>query len=71
VVTFQFVGRGYFPWFLGTDQFFQLVMHALFYGAPLGLLFAAAERRRVAIAVFEQRISQQRASREGRGETPD
>ena len=54
VVTFQLVARAYFPWFLGTPQFFQLLMHALFYGVPLGLLFAVAERRRVAIAVFEQ-----------------
>ncbi len=54
-VAFQFVARGYYPWFLGTQQFFQLLMHALFFGLPLGLLFAAAERRRVAIAAFKER----------------
>lgn len=55
LVTFQFLGRGYFPWFLALPQFGQLVLHAVCFGAPLGLLFAAAERRRVAIAAFEQR----------------
>jgi succinate dehydrogenase/fumarate reductase cytochrome b subunit len=57
VVTFQFMGRGYFPWFLELPQFPQLVLHAVFFGAPLGLLFAAAERRRVAIAAFERQES--------------
>ena len=71
LVTFQFVGRGYYPWFLGTAQFFQLVMHALFYGVPLGLLFAMAERRRLAIAIFEQGESEERATRRARGGTPD
>jgi hypothetical protein len=70
-VTFQFAARGYYPWFLETPQFFQLLMHALFFGAPLGLLFAAAERRRVAIAVFEQGAKEERTSRPARGGTPD
>jgi succinate dehydrogenase/fumarate reductase cytochrome b subunit len=55
VLTFQFMGRGYFPWFLEVPQFGQMVLHAVFFGGPLGLLFAAAERRRLAIAAFEQR----------------
>ncbi|HLL00515.1 MAG TPA: hypothetical protein VK539_08025 [Myxococcaceae bacterium] len=55
VLTFQFMGRGYFPWFLQLPQFSQMVMHAVFFGAPLGLLFAAAERRRAAVAAFAQR----------------
>ncbi len=71
VVTFQFIARGYFPWFLQTAQFFQLVMHAVFYGAPLGLLFAAAERRRAAIAVFEQEAAELGPARRPREETPD
>jgi hypothetical protein len=71
VVTFQFVARGYYPWFLGTPQFFQLLMHAVFFGAPLGLLFAAAERRRVAIAVFEQSAREEHTSRQARGGAPD
>jgi hypothetical protein len=63
VVTFQFVARGYYPWFLGVPQFFQLVLHAVFYGLPLGLLFAAAERRRVALAAFEERAFEERTPR--------
>ncbi|HYI02553.1 hypothetical protein [Hyalangium sp.] len=70
-MTFQFVARGYYPWFLETPQFFQLLMHALFFGVPLGLLFAAAERRRVAIAVFAQGAEEERTSRPARGGTPD
>jgi hypothetical protein len=71
VATFQLMGRGYFPWFLETPQFFQVLMHALFFGAPLGLLFAAAERRRVAIAVFEQDASEERTTRQAGGGAPD
>jgi hypothetical protein len=48
LIDFQFVARGYFPWFLeDTPQFLQALMHAAFYGLPLGVLFSAAERRRV------------------------
>jgi hypothetical protein len=36
-----------------------------------GLLFAAAERRRVAIAVFEQHASEERTTRQAGGGTPD
>jgi hypothetical protein len=64
VMTFQFMGRGYFPQFLQLPQFGQMVMHAVFFGAPLGLLFAAAERRRVAIAAFEQRSLEGRSRSE-------
>jgi hypothetical protein len=50
LIDFQFVARGYYPWFIeGVPQFFQAVMHAVFYGLPLGLIFSAAERRRVAL----------------------
>jgi len=71
VVTFQLVARGYYPWFLETPQFFQLLMHALFFGAPLGVLFAAAERRRVALAVFEREAEEEHTSRRARGGAPD
>jgi hypothetical protein len=72
VVTFQFIARGYYPWFQQqTPQFFQLLMHALFFGAPLGWLFAAAERRRVAISAFEHEEGEGRAPRRARGGTPD
>jgi hypothetical protein len=69
-LAFQFTARGYFPWFLETPQFFQLVMHAIFFGLPLGLLFAAAERRRVAIAVFERSLLKERTPQAG-GESRD
>ncbi|ADO76058.1 hypothetical protein [Stigmatella aurantiaca] len=62
-VTFQFVARGHYPWFLSVPQFFQLVLHAVFYGLPLGLLFAMAERRRVALAEFEERTLEERTPR--------
>jgi hypothetical protein len=46
LVSFQFVGRGYYPWFLEVPQFPQIVLHSVFLGLPLGMLFTAAERRR-------------------------
>ncbi|RKH62227.1 hypothetical protein [Corallococcus llansteffanensis] len=46
LVDFQFLARGYFPWFLDAPQFLQIVWHAVFMGLPLALLFTAAERRR-------------------------
>ncbi|HVG57948.1 MAG TPA: hypothetical protein VNA24_05295 [Hyalangium sp.] len=71
-VTFQFIARGYYPWFQQeTPQFFQLIMHALFFGAPLGWLFAVAERRRVALSVFEHDELEKREPRRARGGTPD
>jgi hypothetical protein len=45
MVNFQLIARILYPWFLGTPQFLQAMMHAVFFGLPLGLLFAAAERR--------------------------
>jgi hypothetical protein len=72
LVTFQFVARGYYPWFREqTPQFFQLLMHAVFFGAPLGWLFAVAERRRAAIAAFEHEAEESSAPRRARGGTPD
>lgn len=46
LVNFQIIARIFYPWFLGTPQFLQAMMHALFFGLPLGLMFAALERRR-------------------------
>lgn len=61
-VTFQFIARGYYPWFLHTTaEFFQLLLHSFGFGLPLGLLFATAERRRLAIAAFEQRALEERS----------
>lgn len=57
LIDFQFVARGYFPWFIeGLPQFFQAVMHAVFFGLPLGLIFSAAERRRVALDAERGRV---------------
>jgi hypothetical protein len=60
VVNFQFVARGSYPWFLELHQFPRVLVHAVFFGAPLGLLFAAAERRRAAITVFEEDVREER-----------
>ncbi len=57
LLDFQFVARGYFPWFLErSPQFFQALMHALFFGLPLGFLFSAAERRRVELDAERGRV---------------
>jgi hypothetical protein len=45
LVNFQVIARIAFPWFLMAPQFAQLMLHALFFGLPLGLMYAAAERR--------------------------
>ena len=45
LVNFQLIARVLYPWFLETHQGLQFLLHAAFFGLPLGLLFAAAERR--------------------------
>lgn len=45
LVNFQVIARAFYPWFLTTPQFLQMLMHAVFFGLPLGLMYAAAERR--------------------------
>lgn len=45
LVNFQIVARVLYPWFLGAPQFLQAMMHGLFFGLPLALLYAGAERR--------------------------
>ena len=44
LVNFQIIARIFYPWFLETPQFLQLALHAVTFGLPLGLMFAAAER---------------------------
>jgi hypothetical protein len=44
-VNFQVIARILYPWFLGTPQFLQAMMHALFFGLTLALIYAASERR--------------------------
>lgn len=44
-VNFQIIARIAFPWFLDAPQFLQALMHAAFFGLPLALMYAGAERR--------------------------
>jgi hypothetical protein len=44
-VNFQIIARVLYPWFLRTPQFLQLMMHGLFFGLPLAVIYAASERR--------------------------
>ncbi len=41
LVTFQFIARGFYPWFLEMNQVLWALMHVLFFGIPLGLYLAA------------------------------
>ncbi|WP_257461771.1 hypothetical protein [Archangium lipolyticum] len=45
LVNFQIIARLFYPWFLDARQFLQLVLHAVVFGWPLGLMFAATERQ--------------------------
>lgn len=45
LVNFQIIARGAYPWFLETSQWLQLLMHAVFFGLPVALMYALAERR--------------------------
>lgn len=45
LVNFQIIARVLYPWFLEAPQFAQMMLHALFFGLPLGVMYAAAERR--------------------------
>lgn len=45
LINFQLIARAAYPWFLETPQLMQALIHALFYGLPLGLMYAASERR--------------------------
>lgn len=44
-LNFQLVARAFYPWFLATSQTNQAILHALAFGVPLGVVFAAIERR--------------------------
>lgn len=44
LVNFQIIARALYPWFLNTPQLLQVLMHALFFGLPLALFYASAER---------------------------
>lgn len=45
LVNFHVIARAFFPWFLEAGQAIQAVIHAVFFGLPLGLLMGARERR--------------------------
>lgn len=45
LVIFQGFARFLYPWFLEAPQMTQLIMHALFFGLPLGLTYTVFERR--------------------------
>lgn len=44
LVNFHLVGRLTHPWFLGVPQFGQSMMHALFFGVPLALMYVQRAR---------------------------
>ena len=44
-VNFQVIARVLYPWFLKTPQILQAMMHGLFFGLPLALIYVASERR--------------------------
>jgi hypothetical protein len=44
-VAFQVFARLWYPWLLQTNQLVQLVIHSVFFGLPLGLLYAGFERK--------------------------
>lgn len=45
VFNFQIIARLLYPWYFGAPQFLNLISHAVFYGIPLALLTAEADRR--------------------------
>jgi len=44
-VNFQVFARYRYPWLLALPQAPLVALHAVFFGLPLGLLYASAERR--------------------------
>jgi hypothetical protein len=44
-VNIELVAHSFFPWLVPTRPMRHLLLQALFFGAPLGLMFAAAVRR--------------------------
>lgn len=45
LINYNIFARYRYPWLLELAQAPQALLHALFYGLPLGLLYASAERR--------------------------
>ena len=44
-INYQVIARVLFPWFLTTPLPYQLALHVLGFGVPLGLLYSGTERR--------------------------
>lgn len=44
LLNFHVIARIAYPWFLDTPQGLQWLLHALFYGLPVGLSYALQER---------------------------
>jgi hypothetical protein len=44
LVNFQLIARFAYPWFLDEPQDLEWMTHALFFGLPLGLMYAAVAR---------------------------
>ncbi len=49
LINYNVFARYRYPWLLALPQAPQVLLHALFYGLPLGLLYATAERRATAL----------------------
>lgn len=45
VANFQIIARLAYPWFAQTHAVIQIILHALFFGLPLGLLYVSVHRR--------------------------
>jgi hypothetical protein len=60
LVNFRLVSVIFYPWFLQMPQVLQMFLHATFFGLPLALMYAVAERRahpnRRAPAAFGSRL---------------
>ncbi len=54
-INFELIARAGMPWFLEPSQVLQAVLHAGFFGLPLGLAMAAGEQREQRVeGLFEQ-----------------
>jgi hypothetical protein len=45
LVMMQIIARIAWPWFLDMNQLLMFILHVAFFGLPLGLMYAASERR--------------------------
>ncbi|HEX3854000.1 MAG TPA: hypothetical protein VHW01_23715 [Polyangiaceae bacterium] len=45
LANFQLIARLFYPWLLPTPMGTQLLLHAVFFGLPLALMYSTIERR--------------------------